>query len=275
MDNGASKMNNGASKMDEKTPLLRKESSEYEDPEYVKIKKVDDPAAVQDSTLEAETRTTVAERIRMAEADTNTERTKKREIIRTTWQMREQELADAVCSYEGIADVVAPTNGCAVLHGICLYLCHCLSSFAVQLPLHLLLLAWPVSIAFMGSEYMERCPTDKALPFSMVVAGAWGTLALLVRLVLVFHTKFSSNESLQTWLRNGTRCLEIGFLVALISQFYYYFTLTPSFDPKDENFCNETFYSFTKWIHDLTIVLVCVWIAVYFIRGTRCIMRTT
>ncbi|GIY31205.1 uncharacterized protein CDAR_80851 [Caerostris darwini] len=261
--------------MDEKTPLLRKESSEYEDPGYAKIKKLDDPtAAVQDDTPEGETQTTAAEPSTSA-AGTNTERPKKREIIRTTWQTREQELADAVCSYEGIADVVAPTYGCAVPHGICFYLCHCLSSFAVQLPLHLLLLAWPVSIAFMGSEYMERCPMDKALPFSMVVAGVWGTLALLVRLVWVFHTKFSSNETLQYWLRNGTRCLEIGFLVALISQFYYYFTLTPSFDPKDENFCNETFYSFTKWIHDLTIVLVCIWIAVYFIRGTRCMMRTT
>ncbi|CAL1266735.1 unnamed protein product [Larinioides sclopetarius] len=184
-------------------------------------------------------------------------------------------LAEAISSYEGMADIVSPVFGCGLFCGFWLFICHCLSGFMIQFPLNILLLSLPISVGFMGARYMTQCPMNVKLPYAMMVVGGVGTLVLLVRLTLILHTKFSTDDRLKKWLKKGTKILECLFFLSFIFQLYFSYKKSPSNAPFSPNYCNETFYSFVCSMNDVLITLVVVWVFLYFITGEWCIRRAT
>ncbi|XP_055950527.1 uncharacterized protein LOC129984629 [Argiope bruennichi] len=187
----------------------------------------------------------------------------------------EEELAESINSYEGMADVISPDQGCGLFYGIWLCVCHCLSSFGIQFPLHVLLLVLPISAGFMGARYMTECPMSAKLPYALMVVGGVGTLVLLVRLTLLLHTKFSSDDRLKKWLKTGTKLLECAFLPSLICELCFSYKKSPNDDPFSSNHCNQNFYSFVSLMNNVFITLVIGWIFLYCITGQRCLRRSS
>ncbi|CAL1266753.1 unnamed protein product [Larinioides sclopetarius] len=139
--------------------------------------------------------------------------------------------------------------------------------YVFQVPIHTLLLSWPISIGVMGGLYMTQCPMSHLMPYMMMALGVVGTVALLMRLSFVIYEKFSDNEISSIWPWIVLKVIEFTFLDFLIIQLFYFFSETPSFVPGTPKYCNETFYSFVHWINYVSLALVFAWIFVYFTKG--------
>ncbi|GBN76625.1 hypothetical protein AVEN_1682-1 [Araneus ventricosus] len=178
---------------------------------------------------------------------------------------RSQEVAEVLRFYAPFARINNSVHwDCRLL---CLFLCECCSIFIFQVPIHTLLLGWPISIGVMGGLYMTQCPMSHLMPYVMMALGAVGTVALLMRLSFVIYKKFSENEISSMWPWIVLKLIEFTFLDILIIQLFYFFSETPTFIPGSPKYCNETFYSFVHWINYVSIALVSVWMFVYFTKG--------
>ncbi|GBM41927.1 hypothetical protein AVEN_142904-1 [Araneus ventricosus] len=257
----------------ETTPLLTKEEPTDRHTKAIKPGKYDsvtEPSCGEGSAAAGTSRTCERDE---ASPSASGEAILEAEMAKKRRETEEEDLAEAINSYEGMADIVSPAFGCGLFYGIWLCLCYCLSSFMIQFPLHVLLLSLPISVGFMGARYMAQCPMNIKLPYAMMVVGGVGTLVLLVRLALLLHTKFSTDDRLKKWLKKGTKLLECLFFLSLILELYFSYEKTPSDVPLSPNYCNETFYSFVCSMNDVLITLVIVWAFLYFITGQRCIRR--
>ncbi|GBM41945.1 hypothetical protein AVEN_142917-1 [Araneus ventricosus] len=146
---------------------------------------------------------------------------------------------------------------------------------ACQLLLIIILLGWPLSLLIMGLKFMSQCPMNSFLPNAMVEIGLLGITALLLRLVLASIEKWYwfPMQTVISSLWNALKFLEFVFLLVLIIQLWFFFGDSPSFDSKDPNFCNETFYSFMFWMKRISTALAVVWLAAYFVKAVFWVMR--
>ncbi|CAL1266749.1 unnamed protein product [Larinioides sclopetarius] len=150
-----------------------------------------------------------------------------------------------------------------------------LSHFTGQLLLVIILLGWPLSMIIMGVLFESQCPMNSILPDVMAAIGLVGIAALLSRLVLACIEKWFlfSARAVIPCLGNVMKFIEFIFLLLLIVQLWFFLGGSPSFDSKDPNFCNETFYSFTLWMKYISPAFASIWLAVYFIKVVLCLLR--
>ncbi|XP_055950337.1 uncharacterized protein LOC129984477 isoform X2 [Argiope bruennichi] len=192
---------------------------------------------------------------------------KRRERLRRIRERRRRrkEIEEILSFYEPFArmDNRVPLT-CRIF---CIFLCQCCSIFTFQFPIHTMLLAWPLSIGIMGGIYFAECPMSHLMPYMMMAMGAVGTIALLARLSFVTYEKCSKEEINAVWPWTVLKVMEFAFLDLLIIQLYYFFSNTPSFDSGSPKYCNETFYTFVRWINYVSMALVSAWMFVYFVKG--------
>ncbi|XP_055951040.1 uncharacterized protein LOC129985142 [Argiope bruennichi] len=130
-----------------------------------------------------------------------------------------------------------------------------------QIPLHTLLIIWPVSIEIIATKFMD-CPISYHILYLLMILGGIGCLAIFIRLALILFTKHAEDPDDLFWGWTTLRLIEFSFFIVFIIQAFHFFdTHPPPEEGPDE--CSRNFYDAALKANWVSIVLVSAYLLLY------------
>ncbi|GFT93705.1 hypothetical protein NPIL_642091 [Nephila pilipes] len=132
----------------------------------------------------------------------------------------------------------------------------CIHSLAVTVSIcGILLLVWPIMLAFLGAANIGQCPANRFLPVSMAIAGFLAVVAVLFRIIKYNLLKLE-DDTLDRKLKYVRMGIDSAFLSSFVIYSWILYSLEPSHDQFREDYCNDVLYNFSLKANDYSLAFL-------------------